>query len=94
MYIFIGPNYKNPMFETRYMGIVLRKNKKTTLTRQVSSMIHSARPTVSPLVNIALAWNLFCFENCGRVMRKNNDQYRPGVWVGLADQFVGRKMLG
>ena len=30
-------------------------------TRQLSLMIHSARPTVSPEVNIVLAWNLFCF---------------------------------
>ena len=30
-------------------------------TRKVSSMIHSARPTVSPVENIVFAWNLFCF---------------------------------
>ena len=35
-------------------------------TRQVSSMIHSARPTVSPVTNIVFAWNLFCFEKWGR----------------------------
>ena len=30
-------------------------------TRQVSSMIHSARPTVSPVVKIVFTGNLFCF---------------------------------
>ena len=33
----------------------------TVRTREVSLMIHSARPTVSPVVNIVLAWSLFCF---------------------------------
>ena len=30
---------------------------------QLSSMIHLARPTVSPVANIVFAWNLFCFES-------------------------------
>ena len=34
---------------------------KVSWTRQVSSMIHSARPTVSPVPNIVFAWNLLCF---------------------------------
>ena len=42
-----------------------RKCLKQILTRQVSSMIHSARPTVSPVVNV-FAWNLFCFAKWGR----------------------------
>ena len=29
-------------------------------------MIHSARPTVSPVANIVFALNLFCFEKWGR----------------------------
>ena len=35
---------------------------KIILTR---SMIHLARPTVSPVVNIVFAWNLFFFEKWG-----------------------------
>ena len=44
-------------------------------------------------------WNLFCFENWGRTdgrtyertyerktCAKNNDHYRPWLWVGLVDQ--------
>ena len=37
------------------------------ITRQVSSMIHSAKPTVSLVVNIALAWNLFRFAKFWKV---------------------------
>ena len=65
-------------------------------TRKVSSMIHSARPTVSPVVNIVFAWKLFCFEKRGRTddMCKNNDHYRPWLWVGLVDQHreISKKM--
>ena len=61
--------------------VVFMKQRKT---RQVSSMNHSARPTVSPVVNIVFAWNLFCFEKWGRTdnMCKNNDHYRAAVTVG------------
>ena len=41
-------------------------SKKKLKTRQVSSMIHSARPTVSSVETIVFAWNLFCFEYWGR----------------------------
>ena len=44
--------------------LLLQKNWKGT--RQVSSMIHSARPTVSPVANIVFVWYLFCFEKWGR----------------------------
>ena len=54
----------------------LRKRKKT---KQVSSMIHSARPTVSIVsVNIVFAWIfvLLYFENSGRTdMCENNYHY-------------------
>ena len=54
-------------------------------TRQVSSMIHSAIPTVSPVVNIVFAGNLFCFARFWKMgknirtdnMCENNDHYRP-----------------
>ena len=63
---------------------ILSKLKRT---RQVSSMIHSARPTFSPVTNIAFAWNLFCFEKVRTDdMCKNNDHYWPWLWVGLVDQ--------
>ena len=62
------------------------------MTRQVSSMIHSARPTVSPVANIVFA--LFCFARFWKVgtdrrtvdMCKNNYHYRPWLWVGRVDQ--------
>ena len=43
--------------------------KYSYIIRQVSSMIHSAKPTASPVVNIVFTWNLFCFEKCGRHVR-------------------------
>ena len=42
----------------------LRRYRETT--RQVSS-IQSARPTVSPEMNIVFAWNLFCFARFWKV---------------------------
>ena len=53
-------------------------------------MIHSARLTVSPVAIIAIAWNFFLFwkvETDGRTddMCKNNDHYRPWLWVGLVN---------
>ena len=58
-------------------------------------MIHSARPTGLPVVNIVFAWNLFCFEKWGRTedMCKNNDQYRPWMWVSLVDQYNVEKYV-
>ena len=50
------------------------------ITRQVSSMIHSARPTVSPVANIVFAGNLFCFEKLGLT------DGRPWLWAGRVDQ--------
>ena len=57
-------------------------------------MIHSARPTVLPVANIVFA--LFCFARFWKVgtdgrtdnMCKNNDPYRPWLWVGRVDQFT------
>ena len=57
-------------------------------------MIHSARLTVSPVANMVFTWNLFRFEKWGRTdgqsddMCKNNDHYRPWLWVGLVDQYI------
>ena len=47
-------------------------------------MIHSARPTVSPVANIVL----LDFEKLGRTddMCENNDPFRPWLWVGRVDQ--------
>ena len=67
---------------------------KILITRQVSTMIHSARPTVSGVANIVFTWNLFCLEKWGRTdlqtddMCENNDHYRPWVRVGLVDQLL------
>ena len=53
-------------------------------TRQVSSMIHSARPTVLPVVNIVFAWNLFCFEKWGRTDGRHEQKQwsLPAVTMG------------
>ena len=37
------------------------------ITRQVSSMIHPAKPKVQPVMNIVLAWSLFCFTSFWKV---------------------------
>ena len=68
-----------------------------TVTRKLSSMIHSARTTVSPVMNIVFTWNLLCFEKWGRTeghtcayvpvreyMCENNDHY--WLWVVRVDQ--------
>ena len=54
-------------------------------------MIHSAIPTISPVVNIVFAWNLFCFEECGRMDRRTTcakTMISAGrdCGVGLVDQ--------
>ena len=67
-------------------------------TRQVSSMIHSAKPTVSPVVNIV--FSLFCFarfwkmgtdvdllRTYGQHVRKQWSLYWPWLWVGRVDQY-------
>ena len=55
-----------------------------SLTGQVSYMIHSARPTVLPVVNI-----VFCFVRTDN-MCENNDPYRPSLWVGRVDQLFSK----
>ena len=59
-------------------------------------MIHSARPTVLPVVNIVFDWDLFCFEYVVGTdwrteewtddMCKNNDHFMSWLWVGRVDQ--------
>ena len=65
-------------------------------------MIHSARPTVSPVVNIVSAWNFVVFWKVGTdgrshgrtdewttcVCEKNNDHYRLWLWGGRVDQYL------
>ena len=66
----------------------------------VSSTIHSARPTVSPVTNIVFAWN-FCFARFWKMgtderkdhMCENCNNYRPWLWVGLVDQKVDLVVL-
>ena len=55
----------------------------------MSSMIHSARPTVSTVENIVVGLNLFCLWKVGTDGRhvQKNDHYRPWLWVGLVDQY-------
>ena len=67
-------------------------------------MIHSAKPTVSPVAKIVFCF--FClirFEKWGRTdgrrtdgrtdvrtddICENNDPYRPWLWVGRVDQQI------
>ena len=53
-------------------------------------MIHSARPTVLPVVNIVFTCFIFLdFEKWQQTdnMCENNDHYRPWMWVGRVDQY-------
>ena len=43
-------------------------------------MIHSARPTVSPVANIVFALHLFCFEEWGRTDRRTNGRHVQKQW--------------
>ena len=55
-------------------------------------MIHSARPIVTPVANIAFCCLVFLDlkSGDGRTdnMRENNDPYRPWLWVGQVDQLT------
>ena len=60
-------------------------------------MIHSAIPTVSSVAIIVFSLEI-CFvlkSGDGRTdnMCKNNDNYRPLLWVGHVDQFKTGKTL-
>ena len=63
--------------------------------RQVSSMIHSARPIVTPVTNIVFCYFVFldlksgnrCTKGRSENMCENNDPYRPWLWVGRMDQY-------
>ena len=62
----------------------------------VSSMIHSARPTVPTvmitLFSLELCFVLWDFEKWRTDnMCKKSDHYRPWLWVGLVDQYDGTK---
>ena len=52
-----------PIFFTKFQLKFCYESKYTytRVTRQVSSMIHSARPIVTPVVNIVFTWNLSCW---------------------------------
>ena len=62
-------------------------------TSQVSTMIHSARPTVSPVATIVFCcFVLLDLKSTGRTdvrtdnMCGNSDHYRTCLWVGRVDQ--------
>ena len=70
-------------------NILLKRNRKEIFkARQVFSMIHSARPTVSLVANIVFALNLFCFEKWGRTTRAKTmittgRDCRSASWINL-----------
>ena len=73
---------------------------KTTCTRWVSSMIHSARPTVPPVAITIFNWTfLFCAILRRRTdvrtddMYENSDHYRPWLWVSLVDHLNFQNFL-
>ena len=50
-----------------------------------------ARPTVPPVVIIIFTRGLLCLAILWKFLKytfKNNDHYRPGLWVGRVDQYV------
>ena len=58
-------------------------------TRQVSSMIHSARPIVTSVANIFCCFAFSRFEKCGRTDGQHvRKTYRPWLWVGQVDQLL------
>ena len=59
---------------------------KQTNTRQVSSMIHSARSTVTPVANIVFCCFVFLDLKSGDG-RTDNYPYWPWLWVGRVDQY-------
>ena len=63
--------------------------EKVNITRQlVSSMIHSAKPIVTPVANIVSIVLFFYISKVGtNNMWENNDPYRPWLWVGRVDQY-------
>ena len=52
-------------------------------------MIHLARPTVSPVVNIVFAWNLLRFEKWGRTDGRTDGRHVQKQW-SLPAVTVGR----
>ena len=64
---------------------------------KVSSMIHSARPTVSPVaIIISCCFVLLDFKSGDRWtdnMCENNDPYRTWLWVGRVDQLKGLEII-
>ena len=57
-------------------------------TRQVSSMIHLAKPTASPVATIVFCcFVLLDLKSGTDNMCENNYHYRPWVWVGRVDQL-------
>ena len=82
-------------YQIRWIGTEIK------WTRHVSSMIHSARPNVSPVVNIVFAWHLFCFEKwngrtygrmtCAKTMITIGRDCGAAKWIkkyGFLDHFI------
>ena len=73
---------------TWWMGGSRKKQilEKKSYTRQVPSMIHSARPIVTPVANIVFRCFVFLDLKSGYVrtdnMCENNVRYWPSLWVG------------
>ena len=57
----------NSLFNALNLPTPLNSKLRKKKSRQVSSMIHSARPTVSPVVDIVFTWNLFCLARFWKV---------------------------
>ena len=49
-------------------------NQKEETKKKSMKMIHSARPTVSPVVNIIFVWNLLCFARFWTVGRPSGSK--------------------
>ena len=72
--------------------VLYNLEKIETYKTGVSSMIHSAMPTVSPVANIVFAWNLFLFWKVGTNGRHLQKQWSlPAVTVGWPSGWKGLK---
>ena len=72
-----------------YEGFFCIKTMLETCNTECPKMIHSARSTISQVLNIVFEFFLLNFEEWGRTdnMCENNDHYRPCLWVGREDQY-------
>ena len=83
--------YKNNAYNGWQLALQLSFSfdRRDKTRRQVSSMIHSTRPTVTSVPNIVFAWKMFCFEKWRRTDGRTNARLVQKQW-SLPAVTVGR----